>query len=170
MAVSQCLSNSEEWPNVHVTTFLDEISFDALAAYDDSVSGEPRSSLLNKWIFESNGNSWVAVDKTGKIVGYIVYHALLKNKSKKKKYRISPLFADDPLTVKHLLKAVVDYCSASEEHADTAILRFRFPSANPEALELCKALKGEFADTLVKMYTEGAKEQDISRTYIYCPY
>ena len=169
-AVSHCLSNLEELPHVHITTSPGEISFDALAAYDNSVSGEPRSSWLKKWIFESDGSSWVAVDKTGKIVGYTVCHALLTDKSEKKRYRISPLFADDLLTAKHLLKAAVDYCSAKEEHADSDILCLRFPAANPEALKLCKELDGEFKDTYIKMYTEGAKEQDTSRTYIYCPY
>ena len=169
-AVSHCLSNLEKMPHIHITASLRDISFDALAAYDGSVFGEPRSSALEKWIFESDGNSWVAVDKTGKIVGYTVCHTLLKVKAGGKSYRISPLFADNLLTAKHLLKAVVDYCLAKEEYADSDILCLRCPAANSEALKLCKELKGEFKDTYIKMYTEGTKEQDINRAYVYCPY
>ena len=168
-SVSHYLSKLEELPHVHITASLEEISFDALAAYDDSVSGEPRSSWLKKWIFESDGSSWVAVVKTGKIVGYTVCHALLTVKPGKKSYRISPLFADDPLIAKHLLKGVVDYCSAKEEHADSTVLCLQFATVNPAALNLCRELKGEYKETYVMMYTEGAKEQDACRTYIYYP-
>ena len=169
-AVSHYLTKLKELPRVHITPSLEEISFDALAAYDHSVSGEPRCSWLKKWIYETDGSSWVAVDITGKIVGYTVCHVLLKDKSEKKRYRISPLFADDSLTAKWLLKAVVDYCSAKEEQPDSTILCLQIPTANPEALKLCKELNGEFKETFVKMYTEGAMEQDASRTYIYYPY
>ena len=171
-AVSYCLSNLDELSHVHINSSLEEISFDALAAYDDSISGECRHSWLKKWISETNGSSWAAVDNTGKIVGYTVCHALLKDESREKRYRISPLFADDPLVAKQLLKAVVAYCSAKEApDLDSTILRLQFPvGANPEALQLCKELNGEFKGAFVKMYTEGAKEQDASRTYIYYPY
>ena len=171
-SVSHYLSKLEELPHVHITASLEEFNFDALAAYDDSVCGEPRSSWLKKWIFESDGSSWVAVDKTGKIVGYTVCHALLTDtlKSEKKRYRISPLFANDLLTAKHLLKAVADYCLAKEERADNTVLCLQFATTNPGALNLCRELKGEFKETFVKMYSEGAKEQDTSRTYVYYPY
>ena len=169
-AVSRYLSKLEELPHVRITPSLEEIGFAALAAYDRSVSSEPRYSWLKKWIYETDGSSWVAVDITGKIVGYTVCHVLLKDKSGKKRYRISPLFADDPLTARQLLQAVANYCSANkEEQPDSTILCLQFPTANPEALKLCKEMNGKFKETLVKMYTEGAKKQDASRTYIYYP-
>ena len=103
-------------------------------------------------------------------MGYTVCHALLKDESKEKRYRISPLFADEPLIAKQLLKAVAAYCSAKEA-PDSTILRLQFPvGANPEALKLCKEFNGECKGAFVKMYTEGTKEQDASRTYIYYPY
>ena len=170
ISVSHYLSKLEELPHVHITASPEEFSFDALAAYDDSVCGEPRSSWLKKWIFESDGSSWVAVDKIGKIVGYTVCHALLTDKSEKKRYRISPLFANDLLSAKHLLKAVADYCLAKEEGADYTVLCLQFATTNPGALNLCRELKGEFKETFVKMFSEGAKEQDTSRTYVCYPY
>lgn len=129
---------------------LSEVDFDRLFMYDTSVFGFPRYDFLQKWITIPESLGWVATNKMGDIIGYIVIRYSVIDKHQ----IVAPLFSDD-LHVARTLLYVAAKAAIKQKSAEKLVL-WTPAGANPDAANMVETEIGfENVFETVRMYTNG---------------
>ena len=153
---------------------LDEIDFQALAEYDESIFGETRRKWLEVWISQPDALGKAALDQRGKIVGYVAVQTAIATKPANvaKVVRVRPLLADSVDIALCLLQSVVESilhsCSLTSSQLDVLILADIPIEANQNAAQMCQQLGGQVKYSFVKMFTTGSK-QAMQKVFVNFP-
>ena len=87
--------------------------------------------LLAAWLAHLHKSSWVAIDNTGNVVGYLIMSETVR--FPERGYYIAPLFADSAPIARSLLKVAVSF--ASEDNPRHNIL-MDIPADNMEGVSM----------------------------------
>ena len=129
---------------------LNEVEFEKLLEYDASVFGFVRREFLQKWITIPECLGWVATDKKGDIVGYVV----IQHSIAEEQQVVGPFFSDDLHTTRILLLKVAE---EAIQQRSAKKLRLWVPAiANPETAKMIETEIGyESIWEAMRMYTKG---------------
>ena len=90
-----------------------QADFEKLFAYGADMLGTSQicKLLLAVWLSHLQESSWVAIDVTGEVVGYLIMSKLTR--FPEQGYCIAPFYADSVPVAHSLLKVAVEFASAS---------------------------------------------------------
>ncbi len=130
---------------------LDEISFDALDAYDQRHVPAPRTEFLRRWVRQPDAVVRIAVDG-GRIVGFGMLRPCLNS------FKIGPLFADHADIAETLLTAL--FAQAPER-----MVYFDTPEPNAAAVAIAKRRGMEPAFETSRIYKGPAPELPLNEIF-----
>ena len=107
------LSNSQLPPSVEQILPASHVDFEKLFAYGADMLGTSQTCklVLAAWLSHLQESSWVAIDNTGEVVGYLIMSKLTR--FPEQGYRIAPFYADSSPIARSLLKMAVEFASAN---------------------------------------------------------
>ena len=150
---------------IAIITPLDQVDFQTLAEYDESIFGEPRHKWLEVWISQPKALGNAALDEHGKIIGYVTVQAAIADNTRRvKEFRARPMLADSVDIALCLLHSVVKsilQCPASSGPSapyKALILGDLALDVNKKAALIPQQLGGQLKYTNMKMYTNGSKQ------------
>ena len=121
-----------------------------LLKYDTEVHVFPRQSFLEKWISAPNCHASVAINDSGRVVGYTVVRTTLRSGDG---WRIGPLFADNFQIARHLCQ---DACGKVAAEDPGAVDVPYGDHVNPDALKMVNELSGSPQPLkCVRVYSKG---------------
>ena len=133
-------------------------NLEKLLAYDTSIFGAQRQIFLEKWISIPGSFGFVAVDeRTNGIVGYAVLRQVTRNSGNEIGMAMAPLFADNVLIAKLLLRAAAQECISNKAIPKTK-LELLHPvgdNCGAHASQLMKDLEAELSFITYRMYSNG---------------
>lgn len=161
--VSHCVSyfnRFEPTANVLIQP-ANQVDLDLLSAYDTTAFGAPHHLFLKALLNSPNSINLAATNPSGDIVGFVSGRRTILEEDG---WNISPLFADDGLIARALLKNL--YSKLAKEVSTRKITMMVIPSGiNPEACALAEELNGTILYEFSRMYTRGAL--DIPKEMIF---
>lgn len=131
---------------------LASLPFDALTRYDRQFFPAERSAFLRQWISQS-GATATGFISDGELRGYGVLRPCRSG------YKIGPLFADEPAIADALFAHLLSAVPTGEP------VNLDIPECNPHAVELVARYGMTMTFETARMYTRGAPEISIDRTY-----
>lgn len=131
---------------------LRKIPFPQVCKYDADFYPAPRDKLFANWIDQPQSHALGFV-ANGKLTAMGVIRKAYTG------YRIGPLFADSKELALSLFKNLISKIPAGND------VFLDVPDANPKAVELAKELRMSPGFETSRMYTQGAPEISIDRTY-----
>ena len=138
-----------------------EVDFDHLCDYDTSIFGAPRHKFLGKWISIPGNLGWAATDGNGDLLGYCATRQVFRNGGTEIGLNMAPLFADDQLIAKVLLKEAARAYLANDtnEHTKMSILVPEGENGNASAVQVIENELDAECDrkntSSIRMYTKG---------------
>ena len=140
-----------------------QVNFNDLSAYTSEVFGAPLSVYLGKMLEAPNIISFAATSE-GIIVGFVS----ARREVTKGAWQIRPLYADNTLIARCMLKHVFSILVSKAVPDEYAIMCVPC-DVNPEAHELGKELKGSLHACSVQMYSRGTPNIPKQKMYGVMP-
>ena len=90
--------------------------------YDASVFGVSRERFIQAWVNIPGSQGWVAVSKRGDLIGYVTVRSVISGTNMEVgPLSVGPLYANDDVIAKLLLKAMADSYVADKDIQETQI-------------------------------------------------
>jgi len=131
---------------------MQDISFNKLAKYDDSVFGFKRHAFLKCWINQPENFAYGVV-KNGKLLGYGVLRKCFEG------YKIGPLFADNSPIANKLFESLIGRVSKKDK------VFFDIPETNMGTLAIVKKYKMKKVFATGRIYTKGQPNFPLEKWY-----
>ena len=135
-----------------------DVKMEKVLEYDQLVFGTARHTFMKKWISSPGHVGWAAVnEKNDDIVGYGVLKQVIRGGGTELGLAMAPLFADDALIAKHLLKVAAEYSLSNEVLPNTNLELFHpfGDICGEDAPQLMNELEAELSHVGYRMYTKG---------------
>ena len=135
-----------------------DVKLDKVLEYDQHVFGTARHMFTRKWIDGPGNFGWAAVnEKNGDVLGYAVVKHVIRGGGTEIGLAMTPLFADDALIAKHLVKAAAEYCLSNEVLPNTKLQLFHPVGDNcgEDSPQLMNELEAELIHVGYRLYTKG---------------
>ena len=144
-------------PNVSCVP-IRTVDFEKLLEYDTSVFGAPRRILLEKYVNLPGSLGWAAVNEKGVILGYNLVRQVICEAGAKIGLTMSPLYADDDVVARALLKVAAETYLATDavEGSSFELYYSDGGSYGDHASRLVGELKAKIVYLGQRMYTKGA--------------
>ena len=157
------LASTQLPPSVAQILPASQADFNKLFEYSADMLGTSQvcKRLLAAWLAHLHKSSWVAIDNTGKVVGYLIMSetACLPEEG----YYIAPLFADSAPIAHSLLKVAVSF--ASEDNPRHNIL-VDIPADNVEGVSMLVSELGANLDCdLIVMSRKEVISRNLSKVF-----
>lgn len=158
--VSNIFSKVKISPEILVKP-IREVDMDSLCDYDTSVFGAPRHEFLKKWISIPGSLGWAAIDGNSTVVGYCATRQIVCNGGAEIGLNMAPLFADNQLIAKVLLREAANTYLANDAIECTKML-ILVPEGENGNASAVKVIENELEaecdckNTSIRMYTKGA--------------
>ena len=109
----ECLASTQLPPSVAQIVPASQADFNKLFEYGADMLGTSQACkfLLAAWLAHLHKSSWVAIDNTGKVVGYLIMSETTC--FPEDGYCVAPFFADSAPIARSLLKMAVSFASAN---------------------------------------------------------
>ena len=139
-----------------------EVDSARLCDYDSSIFGAPRHKFLEKWISIPGSLGWAAIDGNGDLLGDCSTRQVFRNGGAAVGLNMAPLFADNQLIAKVLLKEAARTYLADDakKHTEMSILVPEGENGNASAVQLIENELEAECDrkntSSIRMYTKGA--------------
>ena len=140
-----------------------QADFNKLFEYSADMLGTSQvcKRLLAAWLAHLHKRSWVAIDSTGKVVGYLIMSETVR--FPEEGYYIAPLFADSAPIARSLLKVAVSF--ASEDNPRHNIL-VDIPADNVEGVSiLVNEVGAKLIGELIAMFRKEAISRNLSKVF-----
>ena len=145
-------------PNDHILRPIHEVQTDKLFEYDRLVFGTDRQVFLERWINAPGSFGWAVLNaKTKKIAGYAVVKLAIRGGGTGTGMAIAPLYSDNVLIAKCLLKTAADYCLANKAvpKSELEMVHPVGDNCGESAPSLMKELEAELIHIAHRMYSKG---------------
>lgn len=133
------------------------VDFEILFKYDMLVYGAPRRELLKNWINLPGSLGWAAVNERGDVIGYTTVKQVISGAGTEIGLSMTPLYADDDITARLLLKVAASAYLGIEAVANSSFELYYSDGGRfgDHALRLMVELEAEMFYVGQKMYTKG---------------
>lgn len=157
---NSCLEKFEIPSNVLIKP-AKQVNFNCLSAYDTAAFGAPHHLFLKALLNASNSISLAATNSNNDIIGFISGRkTILENEG----WKIAPLFADNSLIAKALLKQLFTELAKEDSKRKVAIMDVPV-DLNPNAYRLVQELSGTFRFDMRQMFTKGAIDVEADKIF-----
>ena len=160
----EALASSQLPPSVARIMPASHADFEKLFAYSEVMMGSSQvcKLLLAAWLCHLQESSWVAIDDTENIVGYLIMSDIIC--FPENGYFIAPFFADSAPIARSLLKVAAGFASASNpRHTIDIYVPFDF---NPEGVSLLESEIGaKPVEELMVMSGKELPTQHLSKVF-----
>ena len=159
----ESLASTQLPPSVAQILSASQADFNKLFEYSADMLGTSQvcKRLLAAWLAHLHKSSWVAIDSTGKVVGYLIMSETVR--FPKEGYYIAPFYADSAPIARSLLKVAVSF--ASEDNPRHNIL-VDIPADNMEGVSiLVNELGANLDHDLIVMSRKEAISRNLSKVF-----